>query len=46
MILYGGAIAIDERFRGCTAKYHVIYHLWGFLGQEIQILGFQCFWPL
>ena len=31
------------KFRGCIVKYHVTYHLWGFLGWEIQILGFKCF---
>ena len=31
------------KFRGCIVKYHVTYHLWGFLGWEIQILGLICF---
>jgi hypothetical protein len=36
----------DERFRGCMSKYDVTYHLWGFLGWEIQIFGLEYFFDL
>ena len=33
----------EDRFRGCTVKYHVTYRLWVLLGWEIQILGLKYF---
>jgi hypothetical protein len=34
---------VEDRFRGCTVKYHVTYCLLVLLGWEIQILGLKYF---